>query len=61
MASRESAYRRGAALDADVREEQFLPVDGHAVRNADDAHAAAGSRRVQRLAHRLGGADAPSW
>jgi hypothetical protein len=38
--------------------EQFLAVDLHAVRDADEADVAAGSGGVQGLLHRLWGADA---
>jgi hypothetical protein len=36
-----------------VREQQALTVDAHAVRHADVAHVAARSRRADRLLHRL--------
>lgn len=39
-------------------EEQFLAVDGHAVRDADETDVAAGSGGTQRLEHGLLGADA---
>src|SRR5437899_3439329 len=51
-------HRRGPAVEVDVREEQLGTVELHAMRHADVADVAAGTRRADRLHHRLLRADA---
>src|SRR2546426_7039648 len=53
-----AAHRCGAAVEVDVREEQFLPLELDAVRDADVGDVPALARRADRLLHRLLGADA---
>ncbi|GAA2568447.1 hypothetical protein GCM10010398_67780 [Streptomyces fimbriatus] len=53
-----AAYGGGAAAQADVGEEQLLPVVGDLVRDADEADVPARPGRVQGLPHGLRGADA---
>src|SRR6478752_1936130 len=53
-----AAYGGRAAAQADVGEEQLLPVDGDLVGDTDEADVATGSGGVQGLAHGLSGADA---
>src|SRR6266496_1651907 len=53
-----AAHRCRAAVEVDVREEQFLPLELDAVRDADVGDVPAFARRADRLLHRLLGADA---
>src|SRR3982751_1864076 len=53
----EAADGGGAAVEVDFREEEAPAVDRHAVADADEADVPAGARGVERLRHRLLGAD----